>query len=759
MPELIVRYIPVQIFNVLSWAGPLSVFVWDTKNAGRLIDAAILEAQEIDRQLQEAANANPEVAKTHPAIYAQSQVHFAACKADQTLPEIPGLPSDLFTACLLSPLKVAMLHYNLQIFPVSSLDTCHQRSAAYMQALWDSMSSKLRSRLSSELNAILLTIAWKGLDSTTYQKIFGQSQIISKVAAGFVLAQRVLGTYGVTPQSSPSIPCQNNHPLWSTFDLILENLFEQLPPIEQLEETEWEEDIHMLSFMSDQLQVVMNASAGLTRATQTTSGLSRLPIILQAANTEGLRVKACTALDSCLENLNLASLVSAVNGGVLEVATQLLNLEDPDIHSQVISIWASLIRHRGAIKQLANPVNTSERVSHIKHLVFFLNSLETSLDQGLPSSNDQIVECAAIISTIASHITKRQAPVFLQRSLALVTKMLEYEAAPLVVQWGALLFAELLNGFDPEDAGVETTLLDIKRKILSLTRDNSVETRAAMFYGLGYWLRCEVTSNIEDLTEPIRLLPVILAQQPGEGSIPARLEICRLLQHVLRSCPQWATLAYWTCLADEAANARPVKAPQLAEVTGLLSRRLGMNDARYELTLILVRAIKALRLHAEDGYEGVAQSAKLFLGQIDFRPDEDRQMDHDQEKENGKPTPTLIERIDYLIASGRSLLEVIDKKEVKDQQLSESNHEFFRCSRLSLRAYLSVSGHHYRAHEGYILIVQHHKDVTEAFTGMTAGPAAQRSKVWNMRHRVLEDSLVIAEQQGRLPHFDQHFLL
>lgn len=144
------------------------------------------------------------------------------------------MPDDLFTSCLQTPLRVALLYHNTQTFPLMA--THHdrafsQRAGPYMEALWHNMSKDLKGRLWKEMQALLSTMAWHVLDGDRFQFLFGQhgGDLISNLACGFMLSQRVMSSYHATPESIPSIPWSASHSLWTTWDLMLDSFFEQLP--------------------------------------------------------------------------------------------------------------------------------------------------------------------------------------------------------------------------------------------------------------------------------------------------------------------------------------------------------------------------------------------------------------------------------------------------------------------------------------------------------------------------------------------------
>ncbi|WWD17245.1 hypothetical protein CI109_101683 [Kwoniella shandongensis] len=411
------EYIPIMLFDLLTWAGASSCYVWDCQHAGRFIRCAQSTAEEIDSQLRAAAIQDPSVAEMYPAIYSHRQMHFAACGAHQSIPRIDGMPDDLFTACLVTPLRVALLFHNLQSFPLTKGDG-ERRRDSYMIALWENMSSDLKDRLNSELSSIVRTIAWQSLEGREYQKLFTKSGVlVNNLSVGFVLSQRVLGCYRIAPESIPTIPSlTSQHALWTTWDLILDNLFEQLP--KYFDETVptfslggsgggannlgrmvhhnnkgsnsshrhiWEKDLKLVSFMADQLESIttsgqnllhievpskrntLTSTSGSSTSTGSGSGtnrdcrttmtpsLSRLPIICAAALIPSFKIQACTALDSSLRILDRKGLVHAVQGGALEVAVKLLDLppkETEGIERNIISIWASLVRYDSCVLAL-----------------------------------------------------------------------------------------------------------------------------------------------------------------------------------------------------------------------------------------------------------------------------------------------------------------------------------------------------------------------------------------------------------------------
>ncbi|WAR53997.1 hypothetical protein PtB15_3B507 [Puccinia triticina] len=168
------QYIPIRLFDILTWVGAPAVFIWDCNNAGQILchltSAAIEKDEEHanhERQrlnpnaLNQAlasADANPQHpqssdpayplpasssqlppttnASNSPCVskkpsanilqetgnvpspryvpFTSETIQLAACQPDEMLPRDPNLPADLFTSCLTSPIEMALRFYVLR---------------------------------------------------------------------------------------------------------------------------------------------------------------------------------------------------------------------------------------------------------------------------------------------------------------------------------------------------------------------------------------------------------------------------------------------------------------------------------------------------------------------------------------------------------------------------------------------------------------------------------------------------------------------
>ena len=116
------QYIPLSIYDLQTWMGAPSIYVWDCSNAGVIVNSFnnFAEQHEMEQQAQNNQNSTREASPaaqpptssfapgSAPPPAQQSYkncIQLAACGADQILPMNPELPADLFTSCLTTPIK------------------------------------------------------------------------------------------------------------------------------------------------------------------------------------------------------------------------------------------------------------------------------------------------------------------------------------------------------------------------------------------------------------------------------------------------------------------------------------------------------------------------------------------------------------------------------------------------------------------------------------------------------------------------------
>ncbi|KAL7055717.1 hypothetical protein AAHC03_022619 [Spirometra sp. Aus1] len=256
------KYIPLSLYDLQRWLGGPSVYVIDCQNAGRVIKlydifcqrrkAEMLTAQEVDGKRggpedpqpasdgafgQDnqngvanpmrptfAANAMP---STFPVVSMENTIMLAACREFEDLPQHPDLPADLFTACLTTPIRTALKWHWLQY---------KEHFPGYIdEALLDRIPGSHSNRMSllGEINwiftAVTDTIAWCSFSGEIFQKLFRQDLLVASLFRNFLLAERIMRTYGCHPCSWPALKPTHEHSMWSAWDHSLDRLFQFLP--------------------------------------------------------------------------------------------------------------------------------------------------------------------------------------------------------------------------------------------------------------------------------------------------------------------------------------------------------------------------------------------------------------------------------------------------------------------------------------------------------------------------------------------------
>lgn len=226
------QYIPLSIYDLQSWMGSPSIYVFDCSNAGVIVKWFIQFAEQHEREFEQIAsstgnmNSSPSIG---PCNSFRNCIQLAACSEDQILPMNPQLPADLFTACLTTPIKVALKWFMLQR---TSLLVPH-----LTPDLIDRIPGQLNDRrtMLGELNwiftAITDTIAWNTLPRDLFQRLFRQDLLVASLFRNFLLAERIMRSYDCTPVSSPQIPNGYRHHMWQAWDLAIDLALQQLPDI------------------------------------------------------------------------------------------------------------------------------------------------------------------------------------------------------------------------------------------------------------------------------------------------------------------------------------------------------------------------------------------------------------------------------------------------------------------------------------------------------------------------------------------------
>ncbi|CAG5031418.1 unnamed protein product [Parnassius apollo] len=226
------QYIPLSMYDLQTWMGAPSLYVYDCSNAGVIVDnfKQFAEQHERDYEMQASAGAGGGAGSGEgAAVSYKNCIQLAACAAGQSLPMSPELPADLFTACLTTPVKMAMKWFVLR----SRVRVARQDLIDLIDKIPGQVTD--RRTMLGELNwiftAITDTIAWSSLPSELFQQLFRADLLTASLCRNFLLADRIMRCYNCTPVSSPALPSLAAHPLWAGWEHTLDLALAQLPAL------------------------------------------------------------------------------------------------------------------------------------------------------------------------------------------------------------------------------------------------------------------------------------------------------------------------------------------------------------------------------------------------------------------------------------------------------------------------------------------------------------------------------------------------
>ncbi|CAN0879595.1 Regulatory-associated protein of TOR 1 [Linum grandiflorum] len=206
------QYIPLPISDLDSWLKTPSIYVFDCSAAGMIVNAFV-ELLDL--------NTSASSGSTRDCIL------LAACEAHETLPQSPEFPADVFTACLTTPIKMALRWFCTRSLLCDSLD----------YSLIDKIPGRQNDRktLLGELNwiftAVTDTIAWNVLPHDLFQRLFRQDLLVASLFRNFLLAERIMRSANCSPVSHPMLPPTHQHHMWDAWDMAAEICLSQLPSL------------------------------------------------------------------------------------------------------------------------------------------------------------------------------------------------------------------------------------------------------------------------------------------------------------------------------------------------------------------------------------------------------------------------------------------------------------------------------------------------------------------------------------------------
>nr|ALE20568.1 Raptor [Leptinotarsa decemlineata] len=500
------QYIPLSIYDLQTWMGAPSIYVYDCSNAGTIIESFKQFANQHEQENEQSVSQtgrNPQ-----PLVSFKNCIQLAACSANQGLPMNPDLPADLFTSCLTTPIKVALRWFILQpsskLMPKVGLE------------LLDKIPGQITDRrtLLGELNwiftAITDTIAWNTLPRDLFQRLFRQDLVVASLFRNFILAERIMKSYDCTPISDPPLPSTCQHPMWNAWDLTLDLTLGQLPHL-----VKTEEPFQHLPFFEEQLTAFQ---VWLELGSEERDPPEQLPIVLQVLLSQVHRVRALELLGKFLD-LGPWAVNLALSVGIFPYVLKLLQSSAAELRPLLVYIWAKILAVDNACQ--------SDLVRDNGHLYFLTILQDTSL------SSECRTHAAFVLKCIVNNFRDGQEAA---RQGSLVSVCLEQlnDPSPQLRQWVAISLGKL---WDHYEKARWTGVRDIAHeKLYNLLKDPCPEVRAAAVYAFGTFIN-SVTERSEHANNVDHSVVITLVNMITN-------DMCPMVRKELINALQWMVLAF-----------------------------------------------------------------------------------------------------------------------------------------------------------------------------------------------------------------------
>ncbi|KAF7972619.1 hypothetical protein HWV62_17360 [Athelia sp. TMB] len=507
------QYIPVSLMEVQAWLGSPGVYIWDCSAAGHLLQNFNTFAERRDREANMQRGGYPDGLQPF-----MNSLQLAACAAHEQLPSCPELPADVFTACLTSPIDIALRYFIMN----------HQLPYNITAEMVGQLPGDLKDRRTplGELNwvftAITDTIAWTSFPRDVFTRLYRSYLLIASLFRNFLLAERIMKNYHCTPHTHPALPATNTHPMWAAWDLAVDTCLRQLPDLlgahpdgsyapatnqvgstaakarrtqraaEPPAKTGKEKPYAYIPsrFFADQLTAfevwISRGGSALTRRGPQSGGEGvgddagggsdplvprrppdQLPIVLQVLLSQPHRLRALILLSQFVD-LGPWAVHLVLTIGIFPYISKLLQAAGQDLRPVLIFIWARI---------LAVDASVQSDLYTTQGYKYFANVLAVPDDPAhlmLPNASEHKAMCAFILSAIARDFPHGQHACWRERVFDNCFERLD-EGDFLLRQWSALCLGQIWDGNDEIRVyGVDRGTQD---KLIALLSDDSPEVR------------------------------------------------------------------------------------------------------------------------------------------------------------------------------------------------------------------------------------------------------------------------------------------
>ena len=398
----------------------------------------------------------------------------AACGADETLPQSAELPADVFSACLTTPIKIA-----LQWFCTRSV----LRRDGVDASLIDKIPGQQNNRKTplGELNwiftAVTDTIAWNALPRPLFQRLFRQDLLVASLFRNFLLAERVMRASNCAPVSCPAMPPTYQHPMWHAWDAAVETCLLQMPGLLNGDDGTGANGAGAAAefapspFFTEQLTAF---EVWLERGSARKPPPEQLPIVLQVLLSQSHRLRALVLLGRFLD-MGPWAVDLALSVGIFPYVLKLLQTTAPDLRQILVFIWTKILALDASCQ--------ADLVKDGGHAYFarFLDAPDTPSEERAMAAFVLAAVCdghpkgqaACAASGVAKICLARLAP----------AASVGPSGSPLLVRWLCLCLGKLWE--NARDAQSEAFASQAPDAVASLMGHPTPDARAAAVYALG----------------------------------------------------------------------------------------------------------------------------------------------------------------------------------------------------------------------------------------------------------------------------------
>ena len=578
------QYIPVALYDLLSWLAGPSLFVFDVSCAGNIV-------HNFHHCVEKHEKENAEALKRDPNALVQNYgdcILLAPCEKNEHLPTNPDLPADLFTCCLTTPIEIALRFFVLQNPLQLDLSVDEFR-----------LPGRLQDRRSpyGELNwiftAITDTIAWNTLPRPLFKKLFRQDLMVAALFRNFLLAERIMRAHGCHPISSPKLPETHTHPLWQSWDLAVEMALSQLPAMLEADKTKKPYEYQHSTFFAEQLTAFeVYLSSGPTEKNPP----DQLPIVLQVLLSQAHRLRALILLSKFLD-LGPWAVHLALSIGIFPYVVKLLQSAAQELKPVMVFIWARI---------MAVDHTVQNDLLKDNGIYYFITILTPQLPIPVGNASEHRAMCAFIVAIFCKDYPQGQniclSPELFETCLTHITDA----ENPLLRQWSCLCISMLWK--DSPEAKWMGIRCAAPTKLCELSLDPVPEVRAAMLHALTNFI------GIPDLTDQVAQIEESLAMavlgMGADGSVLVRKELLVFLSAFVKRYQNKFLVAAYEQLVEE----KRFLQYQLSGNTPTMSP--GPYDRAVSYGTIYASIWKLVLILSVDPYPNVAQDGSTIVDYI-----------------------------------------------------------------------------------------------------------------------------------------------